>query len=184
MDPAWQSQFRDRMRSFGSMRPPHKGELPVSIKVRVVSGCFHREHSPNAYSLIDRQVASSPEPSAFDLVEHESGPELLVYVAIATAGLTFAGSVIDLLVAILKARSEGIKKGDRPSDPLEIIVRRVGNADSFLEETVIRVGHTESVEHAKIEGPVKKALRRLLKGGKPGDTNRIVKRGGPKKGRG
>jgi len=135
------------MRRFEARRPPLSGELSVSIKVRVISGCFHREHSPRAYFLID-QVLSSLPPSepGFAFEEHESGPELLVYLALATAGVTLAKSVIDLVTAIIKARSEGVKKGDRPSDPVELIVRRTGEGSEFREEVVVRLGHSDAID--------------------------------------
>lgn len=67
-----------------------------------MSGWFHREHFPRAYDIIDASfVGLSPD---VEYVEHESGPELLVYLAVATAGITLAKSVIDLVTAILKAR--------------------------------------------------------------------------------
>ena len=50
----------------------------------------------------------------------ETGPELLVYLAVATADITLAKSVIDLITAILKVRSDGVKKGDRPDAPLKV----------------------------------------------------------------
>jgi len=46
MADAWQSTFRRRMELFALQRPPKANEIPASIKIRVVSGCFHREHSP------------------------------------------------------------------------------------------------------------------------------------------
>lgn len=74
--------------------------MELSIKLRVVSGCFHGEHSPRAYELIDLHlVGSSP---GLEYVEHESGPELLAYLAVATAGITLAKSVIDLITAIIR----------------------------------------------------------------------------------
>jgi hypothetical protein len=39
--------------------------------VRVTSGCFHREHSPHAFALIDSQLVSVPPGAGFDFVEHE-----------------------------------------------------------------------------------------------------------------
>src|SRR2546427_8354965 len=134
MDAQWQETFRGRMRRFEARRTPRPGELSVSIKVRVVSGCFHREHSPRAYALIDQaaeQLVTSEH--GFAIEEHESGPELLVYLALATAGVTLAKSIIDLVTAIIKARSEGVEKGDRPSDPVELIVRRTGEGSEFRE---------------------------------------------------
>jgi hypothetical protein len=100
--------------------------LAISIKIRVNSGCFHREHSPQAYELIDEYFASikgSDSVSTFE--EHESGPELLVYLALGTAGVSLAKSVIDLVTAIIKPRADGVKKGDQPSAPVELVVRRV-----------------------------------------------------------
>jgi hypothetical protein len=61
------------------------------------------------------------------------------------------------------ARSEGIRKGDSPSHPVELIVRRVHNAQEFREETVLRVGHEDAVVEAKVERQLRDALRKLLK---------------------
>jgi hypothetical protein len=47
MNAEWQQEFRDRMSGFGGRNPGQHGEA-VSIKLRVVAGCFHREHSPQA----------------------------------------------------------------------------------------------------------------------------------------
>ena len=164
MDGEWQETFRNRMRGFEARRAPKPGEAAVSIKVRVASGCFHREHSPRAYELIDRSLTKLSGPDgAFAFEEHESGPEILVYLAVTTAGLSLAKSIVDLITAIIKARSEGIKKGDHPSEPLELIVRRVHNAQEFREETVLRIGHEDAVDEAKVERELKDALRKLLK---------------------
>jgi len=146
------------------------GEVAVSIKVRIRSGCFHRDCSPRAYELIDRRLSKLGLDAQFGFEEHESGPEILVYLAITTAGLSLAKSVIDLITTIIKARSEGIKKGDRPSDPVELIVRRVHNRQEFREETVLRVGPKEALDETKIEQQLKDALRKLLKDEPPSDA--------------
>jgi hypothetical protein len=149
------------MRGFSGRRPARVGDVPLSIKLRVVSGCFHREHSPDAYALIDSQLRSlSPD---VEFVEHESGPELLVYLAVATAGLTLAKSVIDLITAIIKARSDGVKRGDHPADPLELVIRRVDDGHEFREEVVFRIGHTDPVDARAVEKQVAKAIRDLFK---------------------
>jgi hypothetical protein len=177
VDPAWESEFRARMRSFESQRPRRSGEVPVSLKVRVTSGCFHREHSPHAYALIDRHLASVPASQRSELafVEHESGPELLVYLALATAGVTLAKSVIDLIVAIIKARAEGVKSGDRPSEPVEVIVRRVRDGDKLVEETALRIGHNDLLNRAAIEGRISAALKRLAATGGAKTANQRLK---------
>lgn len=73
-----------------------------------------------------------------------------------------ANSIVDLITTIIKARSEGIKKGDRPSDPVELIVRRVFGAHGFREEIVLRIGHQDTPDKRKIEQHLKDALRKLL----------------------
>lgn len=161
MDPEWQRTFRDRMDGFKRRRSPVPGEAALSIKIRVASGCFHREHSPRAYELMDSHLASSTAEIEFQ--EHESGPELLVHMALATAGLTLAKGVIDLITAIIKARSDGVKKGDRPDDPLELIVRRVDDGREYREEMVLRIGHNDPVAPKLIEKQVAEALGKLLK---------------------
>src|SRR4051812_37056753 len=118
MDTVWQSEFRRRMQDF--RHNSAEGLMPASLKVRVVSGCFHRAHSPQAYRFIDAHLAKADFSDArFRFEEHESGPEILVYLAVTAAGLGVVKSVVELITAIIKARSDGIKKGDKPSDPLE-----------------------------------------------------------------
>ena len=159
MDAEWQHTFQERMRGFRGRRPAREGDVALSIKLRVVSGCFHREHSPRAYAPIDSHFSLSPD---VEFVEHESGPELLVYLAVATAGLTLAKSVIDLITTIIKARADGVKKGDRPADPLELIIRRVVDAQGYREEVVFRIGHTDPVDPKAVEKQVEEAIRNLL----------------------
>jgi hypothetical protein len=158
VDKHWEQTFRERMLLFKGQRQAQAGDAAISIKIRVASGCFHREHSPRAYALIDSYLRSlSP---AVEFVEHESGPELLVYIASATA---LATSVIGLITAIINARAVGVKKGDHPSDPLELIIRRVDDGDEFREEFVLRIGHTEPVDEKAIEVQVEKAILNLMK---------------------
>jgi hypothetical protein len=156
MDKAWQEDFRNRMHGFvvrkGALRPGSG----VSIKVRIESGCFHRDHSPEAYRIIDRKLTKLP--GNVDWVEHESGPELLVYLAVTTAGLTLAKSVIDLLTTIIKARSEGIKKGDQPCHPLVLIVRRITDKEGYREEIVAKIPHTSKVDAAQLREILNKAI--------------------------
>ena len=88
--------------------------------------------------------------------------------AVATAGLSLAKSVIDLVTAIIKARSEGVKKGDRPAEPLELIVRSIDDGRQFREEMVFRIGHNDPVDPKVIEKQVDEVLRKLLNKSDPG----------------
>lgn len=160
MDPSWPEIFRARIRGFEMRRPPQPDAVPVSIKIRVVSGCFHRSCSPYAYVLIDERLrrTSSSEPD-FAFEEHETGPEILVYVA---AGVSLASSVINLVATIIKARSEGVKKGDRPSAPVELVVRRTVGHESVQDEVVLKCDHADQVNAKLIEERLNEALGRLL----------------------
>jgi hypothetical protein len=138
------------MERFGTSKL--EGFIPVSLKVRVESGCFHREHSPEAYRLIDQYLAGLGKPEVpFKFEEHESGPEILVYLAVTTAGLSLAKSVVELLTAIVKARSEGIKKGDRPSHPVEVIVRGHWEDGNYFEERIVRLPPDEAATTKLLE---------------------------------
>jgi hypothetical protein len=164
----WPEEFRRRIDTFGNEVAHRPGDTAISIKVRVRSGCFHREHSPIAYSRIDAALGRVPGPErVFRFLEHESGPEVLVYVAAATAGISLAKSVIDLVVAILKARSDGIRKGDRPSHPVELIVRRSDEREHVAEEVVLRLDHSDRIDPSRVERTLRDAVQRLVKGRPP-----------------
>lgn len=160
MDPSWPETFRARLREFEMRRPPQPGSVSVSIKVRVVSGCFHRSCSPHAYTLIYEHLhRTSSSESEFAFEEHESGPEILVYVA---AGVSLATSIINLVTTIIKARSEGVKKGDGPCSPVELVVRRTVGRDSVQDEVVLKYDHVDPVSAKVIEERLNEALGRLL----------------------
>jgi hypothetical protein len=147
------------MREFGSPFPADGHTL--SIKVRVDSGCFHREHSPQAYRIIDEYLASTRQDS-IRFEEHESGPELLVWLAMGTATITLAKSVIDLVTAIIKARSEGIRKGDHPAHPVELIVRNLGLDGQVKEERILRFAPDDPVNGRAVQDAMEKATAKLL----------------------
>jgi hypothetical protein len=61
-----------------------------------------------------------------------------------------------LVTAIIKARSDGIKKGDRPSDPLELILRGHSKDGEYFEETVLRVPPEQLITPKQIEDALAK----------------------------
>lgn len=136
-----QSEIDQRVKSF---EKEHLGPA-VSIKLRPPSGCFHREHSPNAYRMIDEWL-SNHDQTMFRFEEHESGPEIIAAVNSITA-------IINFIVAILKARFDGIKKGDQPHHPIELIVRKIERPNEYIEEVILKADHfspnlTEEVKRA------------------------------------
>lgn len=160
----WENTFRRRMSEFGEEAPRGNKGVPFSIKIRVTGGCFHREHSPHAYKIIDEYLSTLFKPDCyFRFEEHESGPEILVYLALTSGVITLTASVINLIVAILKAHSEGIKKGDRPHEGLEIIIRSIQKNGEFIEEKIMRIGNTDLIDKEKIREGLEKAAKKELK---------------------
>jgi len=163
MNSPWENEFRHRIETFEIPFSAKGKEKAISIKVRVTGGCFHREHSPNACRIIDAQLESyHSHEREFSFIEHESGPELLVYVALGTAGITLAKSVIDLITAIIKARSEGAKKGDRHDYPIELIVRGFRDDGKINEEIVLRFDSWNPVDREIIEKALKEKVSIVL----------------------
>jgi hypothetical protein len=155
VDEHWLKGFRHTVGDF-QRRQKGNGQV-VSIKVRVESGCFHREHSPEAYKIIDARLRRPPEHT--EVIEHESGPELLLYLAVTAGALSLAKSVVELVTEIFKARAAGIKKDDHPRDPLILIVRRLDEKDEYREDVILRIGHKDAVDSGVIEKELNAAIQ-------------------------
>ncbi len=159
VDERWLTGFRQTVDDF-QCRQKGNGHV-VSIKVRVESGCFHREHSPEAYKIIDARLRRPPERA--EIIEHESGPELLLYLAVTAGALSLAKSVVELVTEIFKARAAGIKKGDHPRDPLVLIVRRVDEKNEYREDVILRIGQSDVIDSGVIEKELNTAIQETLK---------------------
>lgn len=157
----WTNEFRGRLDEFTKKYAPKANEIPISIKIRPESGCFHREHAPRAYEIIDLAI-SSKRIARTALVEHESGPEILTFIPLVAAGITITAAVINLIAAIIKARAEGHKKGDHCSNaPAHVIVRTIRTDGTYREEDVIEVACTSEVTEIEIEEALTNGIKRL-----------------------
>ena len=145
---------------------------PLSIKIRVKGGCFHRQHSPNAYELIDNYLNSLEHPT-FDFEEHESGPELLTYLKAGADIVTILMGILAVINVILKSRSDGIKKGDNPDAPLELIVRDFNGEKKLLEVRANEPIDKELIKNALIEG-VSKLSQKTITLKKPSNSIKIT----------
>lgn len=159
---AWSYELKERLAQYLHLVGQiEQNVLPISIKIRVTSGCFHREHSPVAYKLIDEYVKTHPERN-IRLVEHENGPELLVYVTLITAGLNLSAQLINVVTAIIKARSEGIKKGDSPKDSIEVIVRGFDKKGNLKEENILKINSSDKIKSADIKDILDATLNKFV----------------------
>ena len=156
----WQQDTTWRWNAF--LQNKGKSGFAVCMKLRV-SGCFCREHhAPAANRLIDDYRQRHPlDPKQCEYVEHESGPELLLYLGLGAAGLGLAReslsllkSAIDLATAIVKARSEGVRRGDRQGGSLVILISGFDFEGASLEKQAIE---------AKIQSPpTKKTIQQSI----------------------
>ncbi|MFT4104753.1 MAG: hypothetical protein QM657_03250 [Lacrimispora sp.] len=151
----WEIDFRKRLDEY---RTSDAQGFPISIKIGVYSGCFHNEHSPNAY----QEIYDYMEKHQFDCgyEEHESGPEVLAWIALGTAGLTLSKSVVDFVIAIINARTNGRKKGDRSDGNIKLIVRRYGNKGNIKEETILEISDTNTITNDIVEKAILTALKK------------------------
>jgi hypothetical protein len=106
-------------------------------------------------------------PRDFEVVEHESGPELLTWIG---SGLSVAAGVISVVVAIIGARRAGVQGGDAPSDPLEVIVRRMDDGDTFREEKIAVIPYGDAIDPRQIKALLDAGVASLA--GPPGDVDR------------
>jgi hypothetical protein len=159
----WENTLQNRMKKFEIRHSANLDDISISVKVRVDSGCFHREHSPHAYKIIDEYLQNiPPEEYSFGFEEHESGPEILVYLALASSLITLSGNIIDLIATIIKARSESVKKGDHPRAPIELIVRRSTKSGKIREEKVLRMNYDDYVDYQEMGHKLNQAVNKLL----------------------
>lgn len=141
----WQIEFQNRMKEFGA-DVGAEGPI-VSFKIRAVTGCYCRGCCPAAHQELDRYLKEHPfDARYFQYLEHESGPELLIYIGAATAatvmltaGINLVKSVVDLATTVVKARADGRKQGDRKPEPLVIIVRTIDGAGAYRECEILQV---------------------------------------------
>jgi heme/copper-type cytochrome/quinol oxidase subunit 1 len=143
------------------MNPKKAHIITVSIKIRVQGGCFHREHSPFAYEIIDEYMDSHPS-NEYLFEEHESGPEILTYLKTIGGVLSFVGGVIQFITAIIKARTEGIIHGDTRKAPIELIVRTIDEKENVKEEKVLQIKTGQEISEALIQKALTTSINKMF----------------------
>ena len=159
MDEYWADQFKGRMAHFATRCPPHKGETAISVKLRLMSGCFECDY-PEANALVKEQAHMGCGRRI--MVEgHESGPELLAYVVL---GAGLAKALIGLTTAFLNARVQSRQRCGRSTSPVKVIVRTIRQDGTSREEEAIEVDCTDPVTVIEIEEALTSATRKVLGG--------------------
>jgi hypothetical protein len=159
----WTNEFKNRIEDFES-KYNEKDSFAISIKIRIASGCFHREHSPEAYKMIDNDLQCYDfKKDRIALIEHESGPEILLYVALIAGGFQLSASILALITSIIEARKSGIEKGDSPKDDLSIIVRGFDKNGDLSDETILTINHLDRVDKRLLKELTEKTIDKAMK---------------------
>jgi hypothetical protein len=158
----WQNQFKNRIDDFENHFNDGTG-VTISIKIRVDSGCFHRECSPHAYAIIDKELTIlNPKKEKAVLIEHESGPEILVYLTIVSGSITLTTAIINIVTAIINARKKGIELGDRPNSSINLIIRNFDKKGKIKEEKIFTIDRSSSIDKKIIKDILEKGIKKLL----------------------
>jgi len=147
--------------------------LPITIKIRAEKGCFCRSHSKETNRLID-EIIEQDHNHELNYNEHESGPEIIAWLALGTAGLTVTKSLIDLITAIINACKNGRKKGDDHEGKLLLIVRDTHRTENSTEEIVLEIYDNDMIDSAKIKKQLNQALLNNLTKSKTAIRNKNI----------
>jgi hypothetical protein len=156
-----EDDLRQRINKFESSFPARKDDTPISIQIRVDSGCFHREHSPFAYREIDLYIYNHLNDN-FTFEEHENGPEFLVFLSWITDGIHLSQSVIDFVAVITKARTDGTRHGDHRSEPIELVIRGFNEHGEYIEIKVLRILPRQTVSRYLIEKALLSSANKMV----------------------
>jgi len=146
-------------RAISLLQTPKEYEKYISIKLSSPSGCCCSHCWPQTWQKINETIAPcgpvahegdaliENNGNKFVLESHESGPEIIVYLALATASATLVKSVIDLATTIIK----GLSNESRKQPPRIKISKR----------QIIK-GKVEEENLFEIEFPLSKGIEKQL----------------------
>lgn len=114
--------LRSMDRAITLLKTPKEYEKYISIKLSPPSGCCCSDCWPETWHKINQTIAPcgpvghegdaliEKNGNKFVLESHESGPEIIVYLALGTAAIVLLKSVIELVTTIIKALSTESRK--------------------------------------------------------------------------
>lgn len=134
-------------RAIGLLNTPNESENYISIKLSPIpSGCCCFHCWPNTWNKINKSIQPcgpiedegdvliKKKEIKFVLECHESGPEIIAYLALATSSTVLLKSIIDLVITIIKALSnEGRKQPSRIKISKRQIIKGEIEEDSLIE---------------------------------------------------
>jgi hypothetical protein len=170
---SWEDTLRHRLDEDGFQ--PGQEVLPVSIKLRAESGCFHcRSCNPHASRVIDEAAWQHRHSRELRFEEHETGPELIIYLALGTAAVTLTKSVIDLVATFIKARADGKKHGDKSDAAIELIIRGFDRDGKIFEERVLRFQPGQAASRESVANALQQGLERQVLSNRTEETPKLL----------
>lgn len=159
-------------RAIALLKTPKVYENYISIKLSPLnSGCCCSHCLSETWHITNQFIAPSGPvehegdaliengENRFVLEQHESGPEIIVYFAIATASITLAKSIIDLISIIIKGLSNETKKqpGRIKISKRQLIKGKI-EEEKLIELDIPISKGTEKLIEEKINTALKKTL--------------------------
>jgi hypothetical protein len=155
-------------RAITLLNTPSDYKKYISIKLSPPSGCCCSDCWPETWRTVNQaiqpfgpilhegDVLINKDGDTFVLEQHESGPEILVFLALATASTTLAKSVIDLIITIIKSLS----RENRKQPPrIKIVKRYITKGEIEEEENLLEIDIPISKNIEKqIENKIKQVL--------------------------
>lgn len=159
-------------RAIALLKTPKEYEKYISIKLSPPSGCCCSDCWPIAWQRINSAIAPcgpikhegdvliEVNGDRFVLEQHESGPEIIIYLALATATATLVKAIIDLITTVIKIlSSEDRKQPSRIKISKRIIIK-----GKVQEEKLIEIDIPMSKDMQKhLEEAIKQPLNNLSK---------------------
>ena len=161
-----QAQLREKQRDQAIRRlleqfdaGTRRGFL-LKIKVR------HHAHQQWSTTVLPMEIMPRREPVT-EFHEHESGPERLVYFAVATAGITMATAVINLITAIINSRTARRKVDDGyppdwPDRPAELTLIGRDSLGRLFESQILRIAAGVKLTRKKVEKLLTDEIKKRL----------------------
>jgi hypothetical protein len=156
-------------RASALLKTPKEYEKYISIKLSPPSGCCCSDCWPKTWQEINQAIAPcgsvrhegdaliEVNENKFVLESHESGPEIIVYLALVTASATLTKAIIDLIITIIK----GLSNEDRKQPPrIKISKKRIIKGE-IQEENLIEINIPISKDMQKqLEEKIKQSINR------------------------
>lgn len=129
------------------LKTPLEYEKYISIKLSPPSGCCCSDCWPDTWETINNFISPygpiehggealiEKGKDKFVLKSHETGPEIIIYIALVTASLTLLKSIIDLINTIVK----GLSTESRKQPPRIKISKRQIIKGNIKEEILLEI---------------------------------------------